>query len=119
MTDRAGPSQVEEDAYVIRHRIDEDRRAFQILQDGGEVGVQGATDRIVDQRGALPGAEYQVRVQARQGLRHGCSFLSRLRFNRPFRADVEGCPSPQGVALGCLQDAPLALLAYRPDGRRL
>jgi hypothetical protein len=86
--DRHGATEIKEDVNVIRGRIDEDRRATEILQNASHVTVQGFAHGVVQDGGAVLGAENEVNVQPRKGLWH---------LARPFRALVCLAMQSQGV----------------------
>ena len=67
---------------MIRHRIDQDGRAFKIGKDGREVGVELITNFFILQKGvAIFSAEDEVNVDFGERLRHGSSVApSGLRF---------------------------------------
>ena len=70
--DRA--AELEEDMDVVLDGIDEDGGTAEIGEHLGHVAVQGVADRVGDQGFAAFGAEDQMNVEAREGLRHGAPF---------------------------------------------
>ncbi len=63
LTDRNGSGEIEEKMYVVIDRVDDDRMAAEIPEDGRHVGMQGVADRVGDKGFAVLCAENQMNME--------------------------------------------------------